>query len=101
MSLDDYLDRAQRQTLPLMEASWMAVMIGGKPDVKLCLEIGAAIMFEKPILVIVPKGRTIPLSLRTIAHKIVDDVDLQNPDSKRRIQAAIEELMETWKFRKG
>jgi hypothetical protein len=99
--LDNYFEHARREMFPKMKASAISLVLAGEPDPKLCLEIGAAIMFDKPILVIVPKGRTIPLSLRTIAHKIVEDIDLQSSDSERKVQTAIEELMETWKFRKG
>jgi hypothetical protein len=101
MSLDDYLDHARREMFPKMKASAISIVCAGEPDPKLCLELGAAIMFDKPIIVLAPPGCKIPLSLRTIAHKVIEDVKPNDADSARRIQSAMQELMEVWKFRKG
>jgi hypothetical protein len=99
--LQDYFDHAQREMFPRMKSSAFCISIIGEPDPKLCMEIGAAIMFDKPILVILPRGRNLPLSLRTIAHKVVEieSDDLKDPASRNRLSAAVSEVLEFAKFR--
>jgi hypothetical protein len=97
--LDDFLERARREMFPKMKGSAMSMMIVDEPDPKLCLELGAAILFDKPILCIVPKGRHVPLALRTIAHRIIE---VDNPPTEtdgRAIVAAANELIEAGRFR--
>lgn len=98
---DRYLEHARREMFPKMQGSAFTLTILGKPDPKLCLEIGAAIMFDKPILVVVPRGVAVPLALRTIAHKIVEIDGPDDEGSKQRIMAAVEEMAEMLRFRGG
>lgn len=97
--LNNYLDRAKREMFPVMEQSAFCMTIVGTPDPKLCLEIGAAIMYDKPILAIVPRGAHVPLSLRTIAHKVVEVSEDLNDDDKAKVAAAVKEIMEIKDFR--
>ncbi len=100
--MDEYLERARREMFPKMRNSAFVMTIVGEPDPKLCLEVGAAILFDKPILLLVPRGRRVPLALRTIANKIVeldgDGVDPSDAD-KERLSTAVNELMEASRFR--
>ena len=98
--LDRYLERARREMFPKMKGSALCLTILGDPDPKLALELGAAILFNKPIVLCVPKGREVPLSLRTIAHKIVEVDDMNDEESRKLLTAAISEVMETLPFRK-
>ena len=98
---EDFFQRAKRVTFPKLKASAMSLMIVSDPDPKLCLELGAAILFDKPILALVPRGQTCPLSLRTVAHKVLE---ISNPPSSGdavAIEEALRELEKTWEFRKG
>jgi hypothetical protein len=97
--MDDFFEHARREMFPKLKSSAMSLMILGEPDPKLCLELGAAILFDKPILVIVPKGRSVPLALRTIANKILEDVDMNDESSQTRLSAAMREMMEAARFR--
>jgi hypothetical protein len=99
MSSDDYFEHARREMFPKMKDSAFCLSIIDEPDPKLCLEIGAAIMFDKPIMVVVPRGKTVPLSLRTIAHKIVEIEDMQDEASRERVSAAVKEMMQAAQFR--
>lgn len=98
---DGYLEHARREMFPKMQSSAFVMAVLGTPDPKLCLEIGAAILFDKPIVVIVPRGIAVPLALRTIAHKIVEMDGPDDEGSKQRISAAVEEMMQTLRFRGG
>ena len=92
----DFLFRAERDMFPKMKASVMSLVIGAEnADAKLALEVGAAVLFDKPLLVIVPKGRVIPQGLRKVATLIVEDFDFAAPDSQARLQRAVETMMKT------
>lgn len=98
--MDRFCDHARRELFPKMRRSTLVMTILGEPDPKLCLEIGAAILLDKPILVIVPQGRRLPLALRTIANKIVEVGDGgMDAECQRRITAAVMELDESARFR--
>jgi hypothetical protein len=97
---EDLFERARREMLPQMKNSTLCAAFVGEPDAKLCMEIGAAILYDKPIVAIVFKGRPVPLSLRTIAHKLIE-VDDMSPAEMKRIEKTIKEVLEEWDFRKG
>jgi hypothetical protein len=98
---DEYFEHARREMFPKMKSSALAVIIAGDPDPKLCMELGAAILFNKPIIVTVPRGREIPLSLRTIANKIVE-IDVEDREgTARKLNAAVDELLKSLPFRAG
>ncbi len=93
----DWLFRAARDMFPKMKDSACSVVIGtDQCDAKLALEIGAAVMFNKPIIVALPKGRTIPDGLRRIAAEVVeiDDFNSASPGpSVINLQAALERVL--------
>ena len=97
--LDDFLRNAQRTMFPQMKRAAFAILPMVDPDPKLCLEIGTAVMFNKPILVICPKGKRVPLALRTIATKIVEEFDPDDEMAKLRARTAIREILESLRFR--
>jgi len=98
-----FFQHARNSTFPMIEGAYNALMIldGGKPHPKFCLELGAAIMFDKPILLLVLPGVEIPLGLRTIANKIVEvaDNDPKSPETQRRLTAPLREMFEASKWR--
>ena len=101
MNEDELFENARRNLFPKMKESGIAMAIIGEPDPKLCLEIGAMIMFDKPIMVVVPRGRSVPLALRTIAHKIVEISNPPTPADQDAMMVALSEMKEIATFRKG
>jgi hypothetical protein len=86
----DFLQRADREMFPKMRGSALSLVIGtDKPDAKLALEVGAAVLFDKPLLVVIPRGRVIPDGLRRIAAEIVEIDDFTSPAATTEIQKAI------------
>lgn len=63
-------------------------------DVKFWVELGASIMFDKPILVILPHGVTCPPKLALIADEVVEmpeQVDPTNPP--KELEEAIQRIV--------
>jgi len=78
----DWLHRAQRDMFPKMKGSILSLVIhDGEPDAKLALEVGAAVLMNKPLIVLAFRGQPVPPTLRRIAHTIIE-VDTQPPGSR-------------------
>jgi hypothetical protein len=77
----------------LRDSALFLALVPDEPDPQVCLQLGAAIFYDKPILLVCPRGRSIPPGLRRIAHAIVEDVDLEREAGQAAIQQAIERLL--------
>ena len=94
-----------RQRLwPKLNDSEMALMLiprtAEQVDVKIAVELGLAILLDKPLIALVPAGATVPEHLVRCADRIVE-FDLNNrADSQVRLEAAILDLEATGKIRK-
>ena len=88
--LNDFYESARRELFPKMKDSSLSVTIfNSKPDPKLCMEIGAAILFDKPIIVVVPdETMLLPATLARVASKIVYG-SVRDPGVMERLQDAI------------
>lgn len=87
-----FLRRAKEQMFPKMKNSAISVMILGDPDPKLCIELGAAILYDKPILVLVPEDANIPANLTRCASAIIQG-NLKDPKTAKRMQEAIDKIL--------
>lgn len=91
--LEKYFAHARREMYPKLKRSAMSITIlSDDPDPKLCLELGAAILFEKPIVVLAVKGVIVPDALRRIAAKIVE-VDELDDSARAKLAEAIEDAL--------
>ena len=63
----------------------------GKINVKFCVELGAAIMLDKPIVVIVMPGRTVPPMLDQIASHVIH-ADIDTEEGRRETAAELARL---------
>jgi hypothetical protein len=91
----DYSQDFRDRVLPKLLDSAVFLSIGsevGEFDVRQATEIGAALVFDKPILIVVPKGRNIGMRMRRAADVVVDDWDAHDPASQARMVAAIKQL---------
>jgi len=75
-------------------AVYLGISPDGEPDAKFCVELGAAIMYDKPLIFLVAKDRQMPPGLRRIAHAIVEDVDFDTPEGLEDIRQRIEPVIE-------
>jgi hypothetical protein len=79
----------QRECIDKMrDTSAVAAIWTGAIDWKIAIELGTALLMDKPIILVVPNGSSIPNNLAKVAHTIVEG-DLQDPTTMRRLQTAM------------
>lgn len=88
-------ERASRELFPLMRKSALTFCIlDEEPDVKVCLEIGAAVLLEKPLIVLVKRGTYLAsLKLRRLADAVIEFDDPKDPDVKRQVVEAVQRIV--------
>jgi hypothetical protein len=92
----EFLLHAERQMAPMMRDSAAAVHLmptSGEGDPKFWVELGCAIMLDKPLIVIVPQGSYVPRRLWAVADEVID-VPVTGPDQETadKIVAALKKL---------
>lgn len=92
-----FLERAEREMAPRMEQSAMSLSIvpPGHGDAKFWVELGAAIMMEKPIILLALAGRPLPQRLQAVADEIIvipegESVESMADEIARVIHRAVE-----------
>lgn len=88
----------RRTLLPKIDqsAAFLSLLPEGEPDAKSCVELGAAIFYNKPIALLVLKGRTVPPGVRRIAHLVIENVDPDDPADQRRVAERMARFVEEW-----
>lgn len=96
----DWADRMRERLIPKMQDSANVLMIApnmsAEFDIEFALQIGATILLEKPLILLVDRGRTIPPKLRAIADRIIEtDLDtftMDAPDIQRQLTQAFKDF---------
>jgi len=71
--LEQYLEHAKSEMFPKLKSSAISVtLLNDNPDPKLCLELGAAILFDKPLIIVVSRGERVSSNLRRVATVILE-----------------------------
>jgi hypothetical protein len=65
----------------------------GEGDVKFWVELGAAIMLDKPIIAVTFDGRTVPERLRRVADEVVELTGGVSAESSEELAAAIQRVV--------
>ena len=88
-----FFRQARRELLPkLRDSAIFLSLFSEDPDPKFCMELGMAIALDKPILLLVPKGRTLDRDshLWRVADEVIWNVDFDHPErDQQRVQDAI------------
>ena len=89
------LDHFEKDVLPKIDASVMSIIITpkSKVDVKLCLELGASILLEKPLIIISVPGAQVPSKLRQLASAVIEG-DIDDIGFQDRLTAAMNKVIE-------
>jgi hypothetical protein len=76
-----WADDMRKRLIPNMKDSANVLMIAPNLDsgfdIEFALQIGATILLEKPLILLVDRKRTIPPKLRAIADRVIE-TDLEN-----------------------
>lgn len=81
--------------VPKMEESSVCVSLcpqsPDRIDAKFCVELGAMIMLDKPIVAIIQPGGYLPKKLEMVADKIVH-TDISTPEGQALLMEAVKDL---------
>lgn len=72
-----------------------ADLAGGKVTldvIRAATELGSGLLLGKPLLLLVPRGVTLPAGLTRAADAVVYDADMADPTTQDRVVAALREL---------
>jgi hypothetical protein len=73
----------------------MSLFPEGEPDIKFAVETGLAILYDKPIVLLVMAGAQVPEHLRRVADGIVElHGDLDTEEGQAEAQAKLRPFME-------
>jgi len=75
----------------LSSACFMALALDGPPDVEYATQLGFMVMYDKPIIVVVPPSCSVPPKLAMIADEIVAG-DMDDPVFQDRLKAACDRV---------
>ena len=90
---DEFFRHSREEMFPKMKGSAISITLAhDDPDPKLCMELGAAILFDKPIICVVLPGRKVANNLRRVASAIVEG-SMDDPKTKQRLQDAISNVL--------
>lgn len=88
---------ARKNLVPMLKGSavYMAINPGDDVDIKFAVELGLAIMLDKPLIVVSSADRKVPAKLRAIADEIIE-VDFDDlAASSEAMAAAFTRLVDT------
>jgi hypothetical protein len=94
--VDDFFRSARVELFPKMKGSvaLSITILSANVDPKICMELGAAILFDKPLVIIVPDPETvIPANLKRVASAIVIG-NPSDPAIQQQVQDAITAVIE-------
>lgn len=87
-----YARRVREEMLPKMMDSAYVISIapdGSEVDVKIAVEIGYAILLDKPLIVMAPEGRHVAEKLLRIADHVITG-DMDSPLGMAEMQAKLQ-----------
>lgn len=91
-----WIEHQMDEVIPQLSSSAMTIQLlpdeEGKIDPAFCLQLGASIMLDKPIVAVAIEGRDIPPKLQMIADEIVTLPDGVSPEGAEQMQTAIERI---------
>ena len=90
---DDFTAWAMGEIVePMRTSALVTVLMVGTPDWSLCLQVGAAVLLDKPLLIVIEPGTKMPSKLALIADEIVEGV-IGDASFAPRFQAAMLRMM--------
>lgn len=95
-AMEDLADHARKDIIPKMRGSAFCVTVVTPHgiDPYLCLQLGACLLLEKPLLILALGNVWIPARVRALADAIVEGDTMENPEVQERIRAAMLAVVE-------
>jgi hypothetical protein len=93
----DFSRRFRHEVLPrILDSAVFLSIHSDNPDfdVQQATQLGAALLLDKPLLLVVPRGRFLGGHLRRAADIVVDDWDVDDPKAQERMADALKRLQE-------
>ncbi len=92
---NEFVRHYREDVLPRMEESalFMTVVSPARTDIKFAVELGMAIMLEKPIITVVVPGAHVPEKLRAISEAVVE-CDMDTGEGREELYRVIKEVQE-------
>ena len=88
-----FAKNARENLFPKVYESHVVIaFVPGKPeslDAKFAIELGAMVMFDKPILAFIQPGTKIPEKLSRVVDRFVELGDLNDPKEKKRLMDSV------------
>jgi hypothetical protein len=94
---DEWADHVRTEVVPMIDGSAICIAISppnaADLDIKFCVELGAMICLDKPVILVVPFGRqaNIPKKLRDVADAIITGAP-GDPGFADRLEAALKDI---------
>jgi hypothetical protein len=90
---DEFVRHVRTETVQgMMESAFvMSLVPEDKPDIKFAVELGLAIMLDKPIVAVTMPGRKVPPGLRKVATAVIC-ADLDTEEGRRRAAAEFKKI---------
>lgn len=83
---------------PMSQSQMVAAIWSGEADWKIALEIGAGILFEKPLIIMVTPGCKVPSRLALIADDIIE-ADMHTAEGRVSAATRLRSTLERMKLR--
>jgi len=93
-AMQAWLKDALDNLVPKMANSSVVVSLvpTGVTDIKFAVETGLALMLDKPIVLMVGPGASVPAKLAKVADAIVEYGDLSDPGTAERLTAVVRSI---------
>lgn len=99
--VEEFLERARKSgMIDALRSSAFVISVGAsRPDLQIALQIGVALLWDKPLLIVLRRGEKVPQRLLNLADEVVqfESDDLNHPMNSAKLTAAI--IRMTDKFR--
>jgi hypothetical protein len=92
--LKAWLEEMEERNFPAIRKAAFSVALLGEPSPSLCLQFGAMVLLDKPIIVLKRPNQAIPTNVKRVASAIVEG-DPLDPGTQERLRQAILNLIKT------
>lgn len=94
VALEHFLNEARLNLFPKLKATSLVIpVVDGHINARLALELGASLLLDKPILLVVLKGTVVPPRLRMVVDEWIEVDDIRDPAGQAKLASAIERTL--------